>query len=380
MKTRETISTRKIALLATGDEICNGDILNSNSQEIAQRLVNLGMHVGMHAVTSDNIAEIEKAISFLLTSHQAVIITGGLGPTSDDLTRYAVCQALNRPLIFDEATWNSIVERLKQFGYPTPPESNRQQALFPEQATIIPNPNGTAAGCITKHENQFICMLPGPPSECLPMIDSIVIPTLIEHHFQQIAYHKSWMLFGVSEGQIAEELDALANQYDCVTGYRIFYPYIEFKIHSSNEQDFIELSRLIDKTVAMNLISEGRETASDMLKKTLENLNFKICISDSATGGLLEYILKTPGTISHLSFSNNQPLSADMPTFILSGLHEFWQQEHTKVKTPVELNYYFQGKHKRLTAEAPHRGERVKRFAAEWACYEINKLLGQIVI
>lgn len=116
--------TKSIALLATGDEILHGDILNTNSQQTSQRLLNQQIIVKTHFSTGDNIAEIKQAIEFLLKHHDGLIITGGLGPTSDDLTRYALSEAINKPLIFDNPTWENICERIKKFGYPTPPPAN----------------------------------------------------------------------------------------------------------------------------------------------------------------------------------------------------------------------------------------------------------------
>lgn len=372
MRIRQLTPAKTIALLATGDEIANGDILNTNTPEIAKHLYNLGMHVGMHAVTADNIEIIEKAISFLLESHQALIITGGLGPTSDDLTRFALSNVVQQPLVFDNASWEYIVNRLKQFGYSVPPESNRQQALFPAGATIIPNPNGTAAGCMLEFQGKIIFMLPGPPPECLPMVDNIVIDTLKEKQFQEISFHQSWMLFGVSEGQIAEELDALAQPFDCITGYRIFYPYIEFKIHSNNEEDFTNLCNLINDTIKPYLISEGTQTASDMLIKKLATYEGKIQICDLATGGLLESIIATPRTHQHVLFSHDENISADVPTFILTGLTEYWQHRTDHVRTPFMLTIKMNGRETILKAEAPLRGDRVKRYAVEWMCHQIN--------
>src|SRR3990167_1620136 len=280
--TKHTISSNKIALLATGDEISNGDILNSNAQEIAQRLFNNGMSIGMQMVTPDNLNEIETAIRFLLEEHRALIITGGLGPTSDDITRFAFSNALHSPLVFNETIWETIVARLKHFGYDTPPETNRQQALFPKEATVIPNPNGTAAGCLLKQKEQFIFMLPGPPVECLPMVESVVLPTLKDANFQQIFYHQKWLLFGVSEGQIAEELDAVAKPFQCKTGYRLAYPYIEFKLYSNHEKDFTTLVPLIEKIVAPYLICDGRHTASELLKKQLSSSPLLLTVCDTA--------------------------------------------------------------------------------------------------
>ena len=249
MTRQKPFTSHLIALLATGDEICNGDILNSNSQEIAQQLFSNGIQVSMHMTVADNLPDLETAMHFLLKNHRALIITGGLGPTSDDLTRQALSHVLERPLIFDEATWQSIVERIHRFGIPTPPESNRQQALFPKDARIIPNPNGTAAGCMVQHEEQLIFMLPGPPTECLPMFNNAVLPALKNNHFQQIFHYQKWLLSGVSEAKLAEELDKIAQPFECTTGYRSFHPYLEFKLYSKNKEDFNALVPLIEKAI-----------------------------------------------------------------------------------------------------------------------------------
>ena len=370
--TRETTSSNKIALLATGDEICHGDILNSNSQEISRRLFSHGIEIGTHLAVPDLLFEIEKAIHFLLSDHRAIVITGGLGPTSDDLTRYAVSNATQRELIFDDATWNAIVLRLKRFGYETPPETNKRQALFPKGAVIIQNPNGTAAGCFLKLGEQFIFMLPGPPPECLPMIDNTVLPALLQAGFQQVSYHQKWLLFGVSEGQIAEELDALAKPFDCVTGYRLWYPYIEFKLHSNNQKDFTTLVQLVEKTVAPYLFSDGKKAASQLLKNTLEHLDYSLSIIDTATGGLLESTIKTPATSTKVSFIHNA--NADVQIEI-KGLNEFWQQKNDATKTTLEISFTREQKTKRLEAEIPFRGSRVRNYALEFISSRIWEYL-----
>jgi len=372
--TRDVLVSDQIALLATGDELSNGDILNTNSQEIAQRLFNNGMHVGRHMVTGDRIADIRDAICYLLQSHRALIITGGLGPTSDDLTRYALADALEQELVFDIPTWDSIVQRLKNFGYASPPPNNRQQALFPSAATIIPNPNGTAAGCQVQQSEQFIFMLPGPPIECLPMVDQIVLPTLIKNHFQKILFHHKWLLFGVSEGQIAEELDLLAKPYDCMTGYRLWYPYIEFKLYSNNQMDFLSLLPQIEKTVAPYIIGDGKNSASVLLKNHLAAIDFTIAIADHATGGLLESIIKTPRTAAHLHFLNDLTQSLHSLNIAIDGLDEFWQNQNTAL-TSLELRFMTEQTQHHSHHDLPFRGLRVKQYAVELICRQLYTYL-----
>jgi nicotinamide-nucleotide amidase len=372
---REDNFPDKIALLATGDEISNGDILNTNSQEIAQRLMNQGMHVGMHMATPDSISEIEQAIRFLLKSHRALIMTGGLGPTSDDLTRFALGKAIDRELIFDEPTWNAICDRLKKFGYPTPPQSNRQQALFPAGANIIPNPNGTAAGCQLQFGNQWIFMLPGPPPECLPMLENAVLPTLVDNGLQHILRRRSWLLFGVSEGQIAEELDQIAKPFQCTTGYRLCYPYIEFKLHSNHENDFVALVPLIEKAIAPYLIADGKQTASAFLQKKLEKINWTLGIADLATGGLLESTIKTPENFTQLYFSSDENFPIEMPYVVIKGLSEYWEGKNNLMDAQIELTFVNQHSTSSTQTKIPFRGKRVKQFALEYICHQISLFL-----
>lgn len=366
---RNSLFIKTIAVLATGDEICHGDIINSNSQEIAYRLSNEGMQVRMHVVAPDNITEIEDAMAFLLKNHQAIIITGGLGPTSDDLTRFALSKTVNQPLQFDNTTWEYICTRLRNFGYDVPPESNRQQALFPEGAVIIPNPNGTAAGCYIKNNAFTIFMLPGPPSECLPMIDKVVIPILKENNFQQMLYKQNWFLFGVSEGKIAEELDTLAKPYNCITGYRLCYPYIEFKLQSNNKDDFITLLPLIKKTVKPYVIEDGQQLASIMLQKRLIELPVQLQIQDSATGGLLESTISSPLLRNHILFNKNESIE-DSINIKISGLEDFWEQRKI-TKTSLEIIFEEKNGNQKIDAEIPFRGSRVKLYAVEFICQQI---------
>lgn len=370
--TRDTQSKNRIALLATGDEIINGDILNSNAQEIAQRLTSHGMQVGMQMTCRDNLAEIKLAIDFLLQHHRALIITGGLGPTTDDLTRYALNAALNRELIFDEPSWQRIVDRLTKFGYGTPPENNRQQALFPEAAVIIPNSHGTASGCMIKENESLIFMLPGPPPECLPMVDKIVLPALTIASFQQVIYNAKWLLFGVSEGHIAEEIEEIAKRFECTTGYRVWYPYVEVKVHSSNENDFNQLIPLIEKAIEPYIIEDGKQPASELLKKKLLTLPYPITIIDLATGGSLEAALKTPENYNTIHFCSDIKEAKKSGIIIrITGLDDFWQHKPASTQTTLEITFTDQNVINPGKFTIPYRGTRVKLYAIEFICQKI---------
>jgi nicotinamide-nucleotide amidase len=354
---------KRVAFLATGDEIVNGDILNTNGQAMAQALFNHGIHIGTHMVVSDEQEEIIAAIQFLLHSHDALIITGGLGPTSDDRTRFALSSAVNEELVFNDTAWENIEARFKQFNLKNQPESNKQQALFPESSTIIPNQNGTAAGCWINFQDKFIFMLPGPPPECMPMFHDLVFPALIKEHFATQIIHKKWLLFGVSEGEIADTLDKLAAPFDITTGYRVRYPYVEFKAHSENEESMNAFIEKASPVLEKNLINNECKTASEKLLEFLNEYSGNIQIQDDATGYLLEKILITQETYTKLNFQPNgaQPES----TFVIEGIPDVDQNTPT-----TWLSIQYNG-NKKIFDKIPWRGKRTLLFSAELICKEI---------
>lgn len=366
--TREsTVSQNRIALLNTGDELVQGDILNSNSQIISHKLFKSGFKPDIQMVVPDIIDQIEQSIRYLLETHRALIITGGLGPTSDDLTRYALSRAVNETLVLNDDVWEMILARFKQLGYKgSPPEGNHQQALFPKTAKIIPNGQGTAAGCIVEWNNKFIFMLPGPPSECLPMVDTYVLPTLLNNGFKEMLWYESWLLFGIGESLLAEKIEPICKAYDCTTGYRLAFPYIEFKIFSNHQKDFSALVLKIEHAIQPYLLGDGKQTASEKLRESLKHSNKKVSICDRATKGLLEMTLSRPDTHQQLNFRSKNPLIE------IEGLCEYWNGEDT-ADTSLEIIFNKEGKHEVAQKVIPLRGrnKRVLEYAVEFICYEI---------
>lgn len=363
------MNNKRVALLATGDEITNGDILNTNGQRIAQTLFEQGIEVGMHLVASDRQSDIENAMSYLLQHHDALIITGGLGPTSDDRTRFALANAVKKELIFDEQSWENILQRFKRYNLQNQPESNRHQALFPQGATIIKNDNGSAAGCWLIHENKLIFMLPGPPNECLPMFNQIVFPILIDHHFQQPIIQKKWLLFNVSEGEIAEKLDKIAANHQIATGYRIRYPYVEFKARSSDIKMMDIFIQNAKTLLESHLINSQSQPASEILIETLVKYPNKISIEDLATRGTLAKTLTTVMTYEKIIFGARSP---DAKFHIqISGLQDFWQNTQNLIQTEIIIQHESDQK----TFAIPYRGERTLLYAVELISQQILQLL-----
>jgi molybdenum cofactor synthesis domain-containing protein len=247
-------TVNSVALIATGDELSNGDILNTNGATIAQQLFALGISVGEHVIVADDEAAIVKAMTYQLQNHTNLIMTGGLGPTSDDLTRFALAKYLNVPLSFDDAMWEHICARMRQRGF-TIQDNNRQQCLFPEGAEILPNLHGSAAGCYITQHDKHIFMLPGPPKECMPMFSDYVIPKLA--HLAQPVYRLKWVLQGVAESEIAAKIEAAIPQLNCQFGYRWNYPQLEFKLSACDAATLEQAKKEIMPVVEKYLVSDA---------------------------------------------------------------------------------------------------------------------------
>lgn len=240
--------TKRIGLLATGSELVTGDILNTNGQTIAKTLVENGMWVGEHVVVDDTQSNLETCFQFLLGRHDAVITTGGLGPTSDDCTRDAIANITNCPLFFHEPSWQKIVARYEKRGL-TIPEMNRQQAYFPKGARVLDNPNGTADAFILPYQNKLIFVLPGPPKECLPIFNDHVLPTLEKANFDtQLRLHR-WQVTGIGESSIAEKLEAFGKPHQLQFGYRAHAPFVEIKLYLDASPQSEEIKAGVSKIV-----------------------------------------------------------------------------------------------------------------------------------
>lgn len=164
-----------IALLATGDEIINGDTLNSNAHYLAHALSSEGLTVGRHMSCSDSQADIHECIQFLAKDHSILIIIGGLGPTSDDRTRFALGQFMGTPLIEFPKALEHVQNRLLRSKLALT-EGNRQQAKFPPQAVLLPNPNGTALGCLCEWNGQLFFYFPARRENAIPCLTNMCFP------------------------------------------------------------------------------------------------------------------------------------------------------------------------------------------------------------
>lgn len=369
-----------IGLLATGDEVQQGDILNTNAQQIAHLLTDNQLHIGEHMVAGDQQPVMVRALRYLLNEHQAIIMTGGLGPTNDDRTRFALAEVLGCELIFDEAVWETIQVRMHSLGLDVP-ENNRQQALFPQDAIIINNPNGTAAGCKITVDDKVIYMLPGPPRECMTMIRDFVLPDLLALGWQTHLHSKRWRLFGVSESHMASWLEPLLANRPCQIGYRLDYPYLEFKVFAEDPKELESIVAELNPRFEPYFLADSYQSASMLLKTYLAQPECPaLVLFDDVTRGRLAALLSTPATKAHISLlpvdADNGLTQANHTIIItLTGLDAFWQEQAEITETTFTMRIQHGDIDKTQTYTIPYRFQRTVLYAQEKAAAEILHFL-----
>lgn len=361
-----------IALLATGDELIHGDTLNTNAHALAQLLSFEGFSLGLQATCGDKENEIIECLTFLSRQQDIIIVIGGLGPTKDDLTRFALARFLQQPLVLHDMALEHVAKRLQQANIPLS-EGNQQQCLFPKDAILLPNPHGTALGCCYRQNNQLFFLLPGPPRECLPMMREQVLP-LLQQTQRSSKHILKWRIFGVAESEIAQTLEQALSPFPCQTGYRLDTPYIEFKVRCAEE--WVQaIQQTIDPILAPHQIAPIEYKASDALRELILKTNQPITLIDEATGGLLESVLVRPGT-HHLLQCHQKGTTA--LSFHVRGLQEYWSMQPPGGHTQLTIHYSNQQQEGGETHTIPYRSPLVVQYALEWLSFRLFHLINQL--
>ncbi len=194
----------KAEIIAVGTEILVGDIVNTNAQFLSERLFALGIDMYYQTVVGDNPGRLKEAIRLAFSRADLVILSGGLGPTDDDLTKEIVAENFNVPLLFHK----EIVDEIKQYLNGRYPLSNEKQAYIPEGAMILHNDHGTAPGIILEKDGKIAVLLPGPPREIVPMFCDQVEPYL-KAKSDFVMESKVLRLFGIGEARVGETVSDL---------------------------------------------------------------------------------------------------------------------------------------------------------------------------
>jgi len=295
------------AIVSIGTEITRGELVDTNSQWLAERLLELGHDVVEMATVDDDEQRIGATLVRLAAQHRVLVCTGGLGPTTDDLTTRAVANVLGRPLVRDEASLHAIRERLLARGR-TLSESNAKQADFPEGAAILPNRRGTAPGFAVTIDGVVgarAFFMPGVPLEMKEMFNEHVVPRLPEA--QGIRRALRLRCFGLPEAEINDRLAGLEEKHGVTLGYRASFPEIEVKVlvAGAEERDTEARCRaaadeVIERLGKRVVYGEGDVTLAGAVGELLGQLGWRLALAESCTGGLVsQLITNVPGSSAY---------------------------------------------------------------------------------
>ena len=282
-------------IICVGDELLSGNTLNTNAQFLSKRLLNLGVDVFSQAVVGDDKAAIREALNSALKQNDLVILTGGLGPTEDDLTKETVAEVLNKKLVLHKESLEKIEEYFFKTGR-IMPECNKKQAMLPVGSIVMPNPNGTAPGCIIEEGKKVIILLPGPPKELEGMFNNSAAPYL---KTLNLGYIKSTAInvFGVGESLIAEKLGKILSSKNPTCATYAKNGEVEIRI-TAKDASYAEAERLMkatEKTVrelfGENVYGNDQASIQDRVVTLLKEQHKKLATAESCTAGLLSSMI-----------------------------------------------------------------------------------------
>ncbi len=282
-----------VEIIAVGTELLLGQIVNTNAQFLARELASLGMGVYYHTVVGDNLNRLVSTFLQAWQRSEVVILTGGLGPTTDDLTREGVASALGRPLCFQEDVWQQIVAHMQRTKRPIP-ENNRRQAMVPEGAIVLPNPRGTAPGLAIRDAARLAVLLPGPPREMQPMFVDHVRPLLLQMIGHGVILSRSLRVIGIGESALEEQLaDLIATQSNPTIALYASLGELQIRITAKAEDEaaanllIAPVETAIRQRIKTAIYGIDNETLPGVLGQLLKERGYQLAVAESCTGGLL---------------------------------------------------------------------------------------------
>jgi nicotinamide-nucleotide amidase len=284
------------AILTIGTELTRGEIVDSNACWLASALTEAGFEVRCVVTVADDIESIVSAITQLAQKHRVVLATGGLGPTSDDLTAAAAARAAEVELVRDASALLAIRRRVEARGREVTPE-HEKQADLPSGAEVLTNSVGTAPGFALQLGESTAFFLPGVPGEMRRMFQDQVLSRV-----RPSAPNNSFVVrlrtYGLGESAIAGRLASFEGAHPDVTlGYRAHIPQVDVKVQgrasspSSARELVLESAREVRELLGDVVFGEGDEELPNIVARAMRSRGWRLALAESCTGGLISYLL-----------------------------------------------------------------------------------------
>lgn len=286
----------KVEVITVGDEIISGTITDTNFAWLGDSLWSRGFELHWHTSVGDDADEISRALLAAVGRSQTVVVTGGLGPTMDDMTVDVAAKTFGLPLVLNGGVLQSIKARFKKIGREMTP-NNEKQAFFPEGARILPNTYGTAPGCYVVYQKTHFFFLPGVPREMKQQFKEAVLPVLEGLAGEKIHFYQKVLRgFGAPEATIGQRLEGI-NLQGADLAYRISFPEILLKI-SARGGNYTEIERSVDQIVQEIrnrlgdiIYGEGDEGLASVVGRLLKKKKATLAVAESCTGGRLASLI-----------------------------------------------------------------------------------------
>jgi nicotinamide-nucleotide amidase len=332
---------RDAEIIAVGSEMLTSQRLDTNSLFIADQLNSLGVEVRRKLIVGDDRAILSSAVRDALARVNIVIVTGGLGPTEDDLTRESVAQALGRPLVFSQELADAIEERFRRRGRKMA-GNNKRQAMLVEGAEALPNPNGTAVGqFIVESEGRVIMLLPGPPGELKPMFSGECVPRLASRLPAQVIRARLYRVTGMTESDLDQLIAPVYSKYANPATTILASPgdiQVHLRARCDTEDDaerlLAEVGGPIEELLGDRIFSRNGDSLEAVVGELLRAQGATLAVAESCTGGMIaERVTSIPGSSDY--FAGGFVVYSDRMKENLLGIDRALIERHGAVSDPV---------------------------------------------
>ncbi len=297
----------RIAILTIGDELLNGDLADTNTAAIAGLLIDHSLSVREAVTVGDRATDIASALQRLAATHDAVVVTGGLGPTEDDRTAKAAAAAFNRSLSLNDKALQQIRARFRTMQRDMPP-ANEKQAMLPGRSTVIANRNGTAPGFHLQHHETDLYFLPGVPGEMLAMLDEHIVPSLLRRFPDPpLLCQQTITVLGLPEPEIESRIISHPLPEGIELAFNVDLPVVRIKLRARGKDASKRVDRaevVVRRALGEHVVGFGSETLAAATARHLISAGLTLSLAESCTGGLIAKLLTDqPGASSFLDRS-----------------------------------------------------------------------------
>jgi nicotinamide-nucleotide amidase len=314
----------KAEVISIGDELLIGQVINTNQAFIAEKLNSIGISVDKMTTVGDNEHEILKSFAEALAQHDLVLVTGGLGPTHDDITRSAVCKFFGTDLVVNEEALERVKEFFGKRGL-LPKKINEDQALVPRSCTVIQNHNGTAPGFLFEKDGRSLIAMPGVPFEMKAMVVNDILPRFASQTSGRVIRHRTLKTTGIGESFLAEKIGDVGSLFGPNDGITLaFLPgptgtRLRITVRANNTAEANNKIESVEQRIrakAGNYIyATEDEELEEVIGRLLVQHHQTLAVAESCTGGLIaDRITNVPGSSqyferSYVTYSNESKVA-----------------------------------------------------------------------